>query len=322
MFFPNPGHICVFSSADDENLVKILLEHGADASAKADSDLTPLMFTAYMNIPNIAKLLIEHKADVNLTNVHGYAPLHNAVWDGHEELVKIFLNANALHDVRALDGNTPLSLSCHGGQWPITSLLLTLGCTINNPDKDFDMPLHYAAYNGCVQSVEALLQHNALPDVPNRLAATPLWNAAYRAHPNVVHLLLQYNPDMSIKSCGIQQESQNQGVTECFSSPKSILYAACKGSSEKQNLDTLKVLVCAGLKLNQELWLYENDHPSCMNDTVMAWIIERASQPPSLLLICRVLIRDILRGVCNLQDQVAKMELPYTVKRYLTTQDL
>ena len=261
-------------------------------------------------------------------NNHGYAPLHNACWDGHLELVKCLLAANAHHDMQTNDGNTPLSLACHGSQPEIVVLLLPLGCNVNNHDKDKDMPLHYSTYNGDVASSQALLQCAAKPDACNRLACTPMWNAAYRAQWKVVRLLLQYNPDLSIRSVGIQQEAQTEGVTECFDTPKSVLYAACFGCSHP-NVDadnpTVQIIVQAGLRLQHEPWLVEwmqGVRPEWLREELWQWMWQEVASPPPLLRLCRTLVRDMLRGWCNLESQVTQMEIPYTLKAYLVTKHL
>src|SRR6516162_2102744 len=58
-------------------IVKLLLEAGADANARNENDhwgTTPLHAAAHANQPAIAELLIEHGADLNAEDKNGKMP--------------------------------------------------------------------------------------------------------------------------------------------------------------------------------------------------------------------------------------------------------
>ena len=140
-----------------------------------------------------------------------------------------------------------------------------------------------------------------------------------------VRLLLRYNPDLTMRSVGIQQEAQTEGVTTCFTTPKSVLYAACWGCSrdEADPLNpTVQILVQAGLRTQNEPWLFEwmqGGKPEWLREEVWHCLCQEVSTPPPLLRLCRTLVRDMLRGWCHLEAQVDRMEIPHTLKAYLMT---
>ena len=79
--FPFAGasalHLAVLK--DNGEIVKLLLENGADIEIKAKDEFksTPLMWAAFWGLYEMAKLLLEEGADVNAPDVNGNTPL---VW--------------------------------------------------------------------------------------------------------------------------------------------------------------------------------------------------------------------------------------------------
>lgn len=56
--------------------VQVLLEYGADVTARDDTRSTPLHLALSTGAPEIAQLLIEHGADVNALDRNRQTPLH------------------------------------------------------------------------------------------------------------------------------------------------------------------------------------------------------------------------------------------------------
>lgn len=68
-------------------IVKLLLEKGADIDAKGESGWTALMNAT--GHPDIVKLLLEHGADVNAKNVYGKTALDRAKVRNQSEMIKL-----------------------------------------------------------------------------------------------------------------------------------------------------------------------------------------------------------------------------------------
>jgi ankyrin repeat protein len=183
-------------SSDNTELVKLLLDRGADAKAKSDVGDTVLHSAASRCDTEIATMLIEHGADVNAKITSGTTPLHNAAESGCEEVVKLLLSKGAEVDAQLLNDITPLfNAAGRGGGRngkACVEILLAHGANINVTDEDGNTLLHTAAYYGNKEVVEILLAHGEAINVKNKRGETPLQVAASSKHPDIVELLRQH----------------------------------------------------------------------------------------------------------------------------------
>jgi ankyrin repeat protein len=83
-----------YVSAGDTDLVKSLLEEGADINAKDDC-LTLLMKAATEGYLKTAKLLIDKKADIDARSNEGGTALMAASMAGYTKIVELLVNAGA-----------------------------------------------------------------------------------------------------------------------------------------------------------------------------------------------------------------------------------
>lgn len=160
-------------------IVHVLLEHGADVTARDDSHSTPLHLASSNWSPNIVRLLIEHDADVDVVDENHKTPLllassgvsvkpalllqhkayvneqkkqddsHSFAWEdksiARAETVRVLLEHGA--DVTAQDDaySMPLHLASSEGAPDIARLLIEYGADINSLDGNRKTPLHLAA---------------------------------------------------------------------------------------------------------------------------------------------------------------------------------
>lgn len=93
-------------------IIKLLINNGADANAKNYTDSSPLHFAVALKNKGteIIKLLIEKGADVNAKNCYGDTPLHRAVFRSLEN-TKILIEHGADVNIKDKDGKTPLDIA-------------------------------------------------------------------------------------------------------------------------------------------------------------------------------------------------------------------
>jgi ankyrin repeat protein len=108
----------------DVEVMRLLLEHGADPTINTGVNITPLMAAAGIawasnqdraseaELLEAVKLLVEeHGADVNAVNDVGETAMHAAAYRGANSVVQYLYDKGAKLDVVALDGRTPLIIA-------------------------------------------------------------------------------------------------------------------------------------------------------------------------------------------------------------------
>ncbi len=114
------------------NIVKALLEAGADVNARSDvHDSTAVMLAAGNGHVDVVKVLLEAGADIEERDRAGRTTLAFAAGLDDVEIVKILLDAGA--DVNAKDGlgTTPLMWAVSEGQADIVKVLLDAGADVH-----------------------------------------------------------------------------------------------------------------------------------------------------------------------------------------------
>jgi len=121
-----------------EEVVQVLLEHGADATSKNDRGSTPLHGVAhsYSGLLAILLLLLENGAEVSAKNNAGLTPLHAAALYGHGAVVRILLEHGAEVSSTTNTGRTPLHFAALDGDETVARLLLHKGADLQSKTPD------------------------------------------------------------------------------------------------------------------------------------------------------------------------------------------
>ena|SRR2546430_1767550 len=100
---------------DYTQIVRILLERGADINAQDQWGRSALMIAADAGYLDTVKLLLDWEANVHLKDMRGYTALMRAAWKGHLDIVNALIERGA--DVNGVDekhGYTALLLAAGG----------------------------------------------------------------------------------------------------------------------------------------------------------------------------------------------------------------
>ena len=181
-------------------VIKLLLEKGAEINAKANNGATALMMAAYQGHTEIIKLLLEKGADVNAKSKDGITALWQAAQNGHTEVVKLLLEKGAEVNAKDTDGGTALMVASESGHTEVVKLLLDKGADVSAKDNKGVMALYMAANNGYTETVKLLLEKGADINAKDTLGTTALVAAAYNGHTEIVKLLLEKGADVNVKS--------------------------------------------------------------------------------------------------------------------------
>jgi ankyrin repeat protein len=177
------GTTALMLAANDLEKVKLLLERGADVSARAETGVDALSVAArrYGNA-GVIKLLLSKGAKPNppagVAVKNQVSPLFFAVTVGDLEMAELLLDAAADRDAITLVlghiPTSPLTWAAMHGDAAMVQLLLDRKADANAGDP----PLHRAVIGNHVEVVKRLLAGGAKVNLPDRDKLTPLHYAA------------------------------------------------------------------------------------------------------------------------------------------------
>lgn len=193
-----------------EKVVTLLLNNKANVSAKDFEARTPLFYAARFN-GAIVNLLLEKGADVNVADKNGNTPLHFACASMSSkigEIVKLMLNKGAHRTAKNKKNQIPLHLAVKSDNKAAVASLLKNSFEINQmsmQDEYGKTPVHYASN---AKILKLLLQQSNIEtfiNIQDNNGRTPLLGAYFDQDQARIELLLQYGADATIKD--------NEGLT-------------------------------------------------------------------------------------------------------------
>ncbi|GMH36847.1 hypothetical protein BSKO_04720 [Bryopsis sp. KO-2023] len=155
-------HLYDASGTGDSKKVKELLSKGADlSSTHEDSRYTPLHAATRFGHVEIVKILIEAGANIFARAAYGLSTLHIAVTYGQLNVIKVLIEAGANANARDNKDDTSLHSAAYAGSPELVQFLLENGAEIDARNKFGSTPIIIAAYNGNDEAIEVLIRAGA-----------------------------------------------------------------------------------------------------------------------------------------------------------------
>lgn len=135
--------------------------------------MNALLMASLIERLDIVKLLIDNGADVDIKTEYGSTPLHAALKLGYYartrgeqseffDIARLLIRSGAKDvNTKDEDGTTPLFLALYSEQFAIAKSLVDLGANVNEKAKDGQTPLEYAKSIGHTAMINLLIENGA-----------------------------------------------------------------------------------------------------------------------------------------------------------------
>ena len=166
--------------------------------------------------PDVVRMLLDHGADYTAANNNDVTPLHSGCWQGRYNAVATILEfaskdrdrarvTSMLLNRRNRWGKTPLMDACESGRPEIARLLLEHGVDYRLDNNNGSTALHYCVSHNRINCVKVLLEYAHLHQgeqgfgefinqQDHNSGASALHEAARNGYTDVGKLLLRYKP--------------------------------------------------------------------------------------------------------------------------------
>ena len=178
------------------HLANLLHKHGADVDCRGDDMRTPLLSASVFGNSDVdvMRWLLNHGADANARNRWGSTSLERAAANMQVEAVQVLLEHNADTNSQNDLGQTPLLATIDWAKdtLDVARRLLEHGADPNICSDSHSTPLHEASSNGYLEVARLLLSYEAKVDAKNDKGRTPFQVAASEGHHEITKLLLEH----------------------------------------------------------------------------------------------------------------------------------
>ena len=197
-------HFAAGSSDNSGEILRCLIENGADVNGVNKVKHTPLTIAAIRDHINALTLLIKHGADVDLQDSDGYKALHFAVYgsDISSEILSCLIGVGADVNARTNNGVTPLMIAAEEGHINAVTSLVKCGANVDLQDKDGQTALHHAMQSpqaSICEVLSCLIKNGADVNAHTFHNETPLMLASHDDHVNVVTFLIKHGADVDLQ---------------------------------------------------------------------------------------------------------------------------
>lgn len=269
---------------------------------------------------NMVKLLVEHGADVCAKNYIGDTAMHWAAASGLRDAILVLLRNGADINAQNQLGSTPIMIAIErnsGHARETVLMLLEWGANVNDIDRSGWSVLCYAVNSADVAITEILLQRGALTNYDCELArhvvvtTNPLFIATTLGNRSLVKLLVSYGADVNRKAGSTTNPVSPLASCLEVGNFELAKYFLEVGASQHDAWNAVETCI-------QRILMGKLQMRDCLNpgDKMKLSGLEAFKSlllaPTTLLNRCRMVIRS-----CVLQRNIKLLPVPATIKSFL-----
>jgi len=172
-----PLHWAVING--DTSLAGLLISRGASASIPDNSGLTPLWWAVFYRQEPILQLFVMHGIDINERDKASRTFLHRVVLNGDRVITRFLVDHGAQLNARNAKGWTPLHMAAHRGNLEIMRILIDAGARIDETNNQGRTPFHCAITRNRQSAAELLLERGADRDAWDYRGRSALHMSSY-----------------------------------------------------------------------------------------------------------------------------------------------
>ncbi len=192
------------TSGDLAKVRELVDKDPACVNVRGSDGRTPLHWAARGVHLEVLRFLVDRGADVRAADANGLTPLHITASRGHLEASRLLVEKGAPVDAKSAGGATPFSLAARRGKKDLLEFLLANGAR----KEDLEIRDDYGRTPLCAVSrdggdpatIKTLIDLGADVNAADRQGWTPIELAAWRPYPAVVELLLDAGADLMINT--------------------------------------------------------------------------------------------------------------------------
>ncbi|KAK6332628.1 hypothetical protein TWF730_004288 [Orbilia blumenaviensis] len=273
----------------NEEMVRILLNRGADIDTEDKYNRTALQVAIGNETNNMVEILLNEGADVNAQNKNHGNALQAAAFKGNKELVELLLNKGANVNAQGGEYGNALQAAAFRGNKKTVELLLNKGANVNAQGGEYGNALQAAAFKGNKETIELLLNKGADINAQGGYYGNALQAAANCSeNEEVVELLL--NKGANINAQGGYYGNALQAAASCSENEEIIEFLLNKGADInaqgeeyenalqaagfKRNIKTIKLLLNKGADINAQGGEYGNALQAAANGCKNKEVVE------------------------------------------------
>ena len=214
------------------DIVKLLIEHGAEIDRKSNENWTPLLMASHSNKGDVVRFLLKMGANVfQRVGESQRTCLHIAAEKGHIDVLNILL-----------DHLTNNKTACHASKYTPNQLY------VNSVNTHGRTPIYLASSHGHYKVVESLLKHHADPNITEHIGWTPLHAASRHGFLDVVEILLANGASVDATTCIDNFTSLHQACGKGHTEIVKVLlkYGANPDAREMRGWSALQISVGYG----------------------------------------------------------------------------